>query len=55
VPDAVADAVRRLDAGHYDAAELARLRERHAEHSFAAALRAIVDEELARAGHAAAT
>ena len=55
VPDAIAKAVRRLAGGQYDAAELARLRERHAEHTFAAALRAIVDEELAKSGHAAAT
>ncbi|MBV8982402.1 MAG: glycosyltransferase [Acidimicrobiia bacterium] len=50
VPQAIVGAVHRLHAGDYDAAELARLRERHAEHTFAVALRAIVDEELARTG-----
>lgn len=47
-PAAVADAVRRLDAGHYDTGELQRIRDQHAESTFAAALRAVVEEELDR-------
>jgi glycosyltransferase involved in cell wall biosynthesis len=54
-PDAIADAVRRFDAGRYDRAELRQIRERHAERTFAAALRTIVDQELDRAAKSRAS
>jgi len=47
-PEAIADAVRRLDASRYDRRELAELRQRHSEHRFAAELRTIVEQELDR-------
>ena len=46
--EAIAAAARRLDAQRYDRDELRRIRERHAERTFGASLRAIVDEELER-------
>jgi glycosyltransferase involved in cell wall biosynthesis len=45
-PDAIADAVRRLDPGRYDRADLQRIRDLHAERTFATGLRAIVEQEL---------
>ena len=47
-PEAIADGVRRLDGGHYDAAGFQRVRDRHSETTFTAGLRAIVDQELDR-------
>jgi len=54
-PAAIADAVRRLDAGRYDAGELRRLRERHAEKTFAVGLQAVVEDELDRAARSGAS
>jgi glycosyltransferase involved in cell wall biosynthesis len=47
---AIADAARRIDAGRYDPTEFQRVLDRHSEASFTVGLRAIVDEELDRAG-----
>ena len=54
-PAAIADAVRRLGAGRYDAGELRRLRERHAEKTFAVGLQAVVEDELDRAAGSGAS
>jgi glycosyltransferase involved in cell wall biosynthesis len=49
-PDAIRDAVKRLDATHYDAASLRRLAEDHDRARFVAGLRRVVEQELDRVG-----
>jgi glycosyltransferase involved in cell wall biosynthesis len=48
-PEAIADAVRRLDPSHYDGAAFRRMRDEHAASGFVAGLRAVVEQELDRA------
>jgi len=48
-PDAIVEAVRRLDAGTYGEAAFASVRDRHSEGAFVAGLRAVAEQELDRA------
>ena len=48
--DAIADAVRRLDPNRYEDAAFQRVRDEHTARAFIAGLRAVVGQELARAG-----
>jgi glycosyltransferase involved in cell wall biosynthesis len=54
-PNAIADAVRRLDVGRYDDAAFNLVRHRHAEDAFIAGLRSVAEQELGRTGKRPAT